>query len=265
MRLTAKTDRAERIAGQLGHQSFHWRKRQADAFQQGAGASCQHRQPAYGQRAGAALTGASGIYQRELRPLWLNLRRYAHFTSPIRRYADLIVHRALITALNLGDDGLKPGMESKLAGIGEQISMTERRAMMAERETSDRLLAYFLADQIGARFNGRIAGVIGAGLFVRLDKTGADGFIPASTLGTDYFVHDESQQALIGERTGERFRIGDQVEVRLMEAVPLAGSLRFEMLSKGEMTKPIGRGRPKRSFGKKSKGFARKRGNRSAK
>ncbi|WP_424981049.1 ribonuclease R [Maritalea sp. S77] len=194
----------------------------------------------------------------------LNLRRYAHFTSPIRRYADLIVHRALVSALQLGQDGLHPGAESKLAGIGEQISMTERRAMLAERETSDRLLAYFLADQLGARFNGRISGVIGAGLFVRLDKTGADGFIPASTLGTDYFVHDESQQALIGERTGERFRIGDQVEVRLMEAEPLAGSLRFEMLSKGEKTRPIGRGRPKRSFGKKSKGFARKRGKRSA-
>ncbi|GLQ18622.1 ribonuclease R [Maritalea porphyrae] len=168
----------------------------------------------------------------------LNLRRYAHFTSPIRRYADLIVHRALIRALKLGDDGLPKETDNKLAVIGEQISMTERRAMAAERETTDRLLAYFLADQIGARFPGRIAGVIGAGLFVRLDKSGADGFIPASTLGTDYFIHDEGQQALIGERTGERYRIGDQVEVRLMEAEPLAGSLRFEMLTRGERVKP---------------------------
>ncbi|MGJ8529728.1 ribonuclease R [Maritalea sp.] len=170
----------------------------------------------------------------------LNLRRYAHFTSPIRRYADLIVHRALIRALNLGDDGLPVDTDNKLAAIGQQISMTERRAMSAERETTDRLLAYYLADHIGAQFPGRIAGVIGGGLFVRLDKSGADGFIPASTLGTDYFIHDEGQQALIGERTGERFRIGDQVEVRLVEAEPLAGSLRFEMLSSGERVKPPG-------------------------
>jgi ribonuclease R len=183
----------------------------------------------------------------------LNLRRYAHFTSPIRRYADLIVHRALIRALNLGEDGLPTDTDSKLGMIGEQISMTERRAMAAERETSDRLLAYFLADQIGARFTGRIAGVVGAGLFVRLDKTGADGFIPVSTLGTDYFNYEEAQQALVGERTGERFRIGDQVVVRLMEAEPIAGSLRFEMLSDGEKTTPS-KGRrhkgrpPKRKF-----------------
>ncbi|WP_299348038.1 ribonuclease R [uncultured Maritalea sp.] len=175
----------------------------------------------------------------------LNLRRYAHFTSPIRRYADLIVHRALIRALKLGNDGLPPETDSKLPMIGEQISMTERRAMAAERETTDRLLAYFLADQVGATFPGRIAGVIGAGLFVRLDKSGADGFIPAGTLGSDYFLHDEGQQALIGERTGERFRIGDQVEVRLVEAEPLAGSLRFEMLTTGEQVKP-----PRRSRGR---------------
>jgi len=183
----------------------------------------------------------------------LNLRRYAHFTSPIRRYADLIVHRALIRALKLGDDGLPPETDNKLPAIGEQISMTERRAMSAERETTDRLLAYFLSDKVGATFPGRIAGVIGAGLFVRLDKTGADGFIPAATLGSDYFLHDEGQQALIGERTGERFRIGDQVEVRLMEAEPLAGSLRFEMLTNGEQVKPPrrhrGRSPAKKSFG----------------
>ncbi len=113
----------------------------------------------------------------------LNLDRYAHFTSPIRRYADLIVHRALITALKLGDDGLSDSEISKLQGIAQHISSTERRAMAAERETSDRLLAQFLAGQIGARFEGRISGVTRSGLFVRLTETGADGFIPASTIG----------------------------------------------------------------------------------
>ncbi len=189
----------------------------------------------------------------------LNLRRYAHFTSPIRRYADLIVHRALIRALGLGEDGLPAETDGKLPMIGEQISMTERRAMAAERETSDRLLAYFLADQIGARFSGRIAGVVGAGLFVRLDKSGADGFIPVSTLGTDYFVYDESQQALIGERSGERYRIGDQVSVRLMETEPLAGSLRFEMLSRGEKTTPPKRGRPRKTTHRKGIGGRRRK------
>ncbi|WP_196258529.1 ribonuclease R [Pelagibacterium limicola] len=176
----------------------------------------------------------------------LNLDRYAHFTSPIRRYADLIVHRSLIKVLGLGDDGLTEAEESRLATVGQHISATERRAMAAERETADRLLAQFLANHIGARFTGKIAGVVGAGLFVRLDETGADGFVPASSLGTDYFRYFEDQQALIGERTGERFRIGDRVEVRLLEAAPMAGALRFEVLSEGERIKPPGPGRTQR-------------------
>ena len=110
----------------------------------------------------------------------LNLRRYAHFTSPIRRYADLIVHRALIRALKLGADGLPDDTDAlALAEIAANISVTERRAMKAERETADRLIAHFLADRVGATFDGHISGVTRAGLFVELDETGADGFIPA--------------------------------------------------------------------------------------
>lgn len=174
----------------------------------------------------------------------LNLDRYAHFTSPIRRYADLIVHRALIAAMDLGKDGLKPDDAAALPAIGQHISSTERRAMSAERETTDRLLAQYMASHIGARFDGRISGVTKSGLFVRLAETGADGFIPASTLGKDYYRYVEEQQAMIGERTGERFRLGDSVSVRLLEATPLAGGLRFEILSEGERGKPLGgRGR----------------------
>ncbi len=168
----------------------------------------------------------------------LNLRKYAHFTSPIRRYADLIVHRALIRSLDLGKDGLPDTTPEKLRDIGTKISATERRAMVAERDTNDRLIAAHLKDHIGATFTGRVSGVTKSGLFVKLAKTGADGFVPASTLGADFFRHDEAAQAMIGERTGEGFRLGDTVEVRLAEALPMAGALRFEILSKGRYMKP---------------------------
>jgi ribonuclease R len=163
----------------------------------------------------------------------LNLRRYAHFTSPIRRYADLIVHRALIRALGLGAGGLEETSAKTLAAVAERISAAERRAMAAERETMDRLIAAHMADQVGARFAARIAGVTRVGLFVRLRDTGADGFIPAGSLGADYYRFEEASRALVGSRSGETFRLGDTVEVRLVEAAPFAGALRFEMLSEG--------------------------------
>ncbi|MEQ1771092.1 MAG: ribonuclease R, partial [Devosia sp.] len=191
----------------------------------------------------------------------LNLDRYAHFTSPIRRYADLIVHRALITALDFGKDGLGEEEAGRLQGVAEHISTTERRAMIAERETSDRLLAQFLATKIGAEFMGRISGVTRSGLFVRLLDTGADGFIPASTLGQDYYRHVEEMQAMVGDRTGEMFRLGDTVKVRLLEAAPVAGALRFELLSEGSRVKPssvkrAGK-RPSGSYGPKGRSGSR--------
>jgi len=164
----------------------------------------------------------------------LNLRRYAHFTSPIRRYADLVVHRALIRALRLGSDGLPDLSREELAEVAAQISAAERRAMAAERETVERLIALHLSEQVGTVFAGRVSGVTPVGLFVRLTETGADGFIPAATLGDDYFRHDESLHALIGNRTGEMHRLGDEVSVKLVEAAPFAGALRFELLSEGK-------------------------------
>jgi len=159
----------------------------------------------------------------------LNLRRYAHFTSPIRRYADLIVHRALIRAGKLGSDGLPDGIDTRgLAEIAANISATERRAMKAERETTDRLIAHFLADRVGAIFDGHISGVTRAGLFVELDETGADGFIPARNIGEEYFRFQEAARAFVGRSATHR--LGDPVTVELVEAAPVAGALRFRLV-----------------------------------
>ena len=201
----------------------------------------------------------------------LNLSRYAHFTSPIRRYADLIVHRALIRALRLGEDGLQDQTISALAAIATDISAAERRAMAAERDTIDRLIAFHLASQIGSVFAGRVAGVTRSGLFVKLDETGADGYVPAPSLGMDYYAYEEGLQALVGQSTGEAWRLGDRVEVRLIEAAPVAGALRFEMLSEGRilkgsggrkraMRRGAGRNKAHLSKGGKSRRLSRPRG-----
>jgi ribonuclease R len=175
----------------------------------------------------------------------LNLRRYAHFTSPIRRYADLVVHRGLIRAQDFGSDGLPESQDTRALGeIAAQISAAERRAMKAERETNDRLIAHFLADRIGATFDGRISGVTRAGLFVKLDDTGADGFVPARTIGQEYFRYEEAMHAMVGSRSGETHRLGDRVTVRLVEAAPVAGALRFELLSEGRVVRSAQRTPP---------------------
>jgi ribonuclease R len=161
----------------------------------------------------------------------LNLARYAHFTSPIRRYADLIVHRALVRALAMGEDGLTDRDLAEIKDTAEKVTFAERRAMAAERDAMDRYIAAFLADHVGAEFSGKITGVTRFGLFVRLAETGADGLVPVSTLGGEYFIHDDRSHALVGERSGARWPLGMSVRVRLTEATPVTGGLLFEMLS----------------------------------
>jgi ribonuclease R len=173
----------------------------------------------------------------------LALRRYAHFTSPIRRYADLLVHRSLIGALGLGDGGLDEGAPAAFAEVGEHISATERRADAAERDAMDRYMAAFMADKTGADFAGWINGVTRFGLFVTLDETGADGLVPVSTLPNDFYDHDAAGHCLVGRATGRVYRLGDRVEVRLAEANPVSGGLIFGLLAGGTMAAPARRGR----------------------
>ena len=173
---------------------------------------------------------AQAIYSPDnLGHFGLNLAKYAHFTSPIRRYADLTVHRALIRALGLGKDGQTPQEQAELEAIAEEITAAERRSMAAERDATARYIASFLADRVGSTFEGRVTGVTRFGLFVKLDESQADGLVPVSTLGDQRWVHDESAHALVGERTGERYLLGQKVSVRLEEATPVSGGLLFSI------------------------------------
>jgi len=174
----------------------------------------------------------------------LNLAKYAHFTSPIRRYADLIVHRALIRAFGLGDDGLTDREIGELPKIAEHISMTERRAMAAERDSTDRYVAAFMEDRVGETFDARVTGVTRFGLFVRLAESGAEGLIPIRGLGADYFRHDERRQALVGERSHVTFSMGAPLKVKLREAAPVTGGLRFELAEGGAARAGGGKDRP---------------------
>jgi ribonuclease R len=160
----------------------------------------------------------------------LALPRYAHFTSPIRRYADLSVHRALISGLGLGHGALAKGAEATFAEQGRHISMTERRAQAAEREAVDRFTAAFLKARIGAIFTGRINGVTRFGLFVTLDDSGADGLIPISTLPEDYYDHLAAEHSLVGRRWGRRYSLGERVSTRLTEADPITGGMVLELI-----------------------------------
>ncbi len=172
----------------------------------------------------------------------LSLRNYAHFTSPIRRYADLIVHRALISGHGWGDDGLSPFDVETMAETGKQISDTERRSMVAERDTTDRYLAAYLADRVGSSFAGRVSGVQRFGLFVRLEDSGADGLVPIRSVGREFFHFDPDSQTLTGSDTGLTIGIGQRVTVRLAEAAPLTGGLILELLEIEDRALPKGSG-----------------------
>jgi ribonuclease R len=169
----------------------------------------------------------------------LGLARYAHFTSPIRRYADLVVHRALVAGLKLGPGGLGDEEPARLADTSEHITATERRAALAERDAIDRYLAAFMVDKVGAVFDARISGVTRFGLFVTVTGSGASGLVPVSSLPDDFWMHDETMQTLSGRRTRLVFRLAQEVEVRLSEASPITGGLVFHILQ-GE---PAPRGR----------------------
>ncbi|MCK8786164.1 ribonuclease R [Roseomonas sp. NAR14] len=160
----------------------------------------------------------------------LALARYAHFTSPIRRYADLLVHRALVRGLRLGDGALAAGEEAGFVEAGEHLTRTERRAAQAERDAVDRYLAAFLQDRVGNVFDARISGVTRFGLFVTLDGNGASGIVPLASLPDDKWFHDEAAQSLVGQRTGLRLALGEAVEARLVEAAPLTGGLVFHLM-----------------------------------
>ena len=181
----------------------------------------------------------------------LGLARYAHFTSPIRRYADLLVHRALVSGLKLGDGGLPPDCLPKFADWGEHISGTERRAATAEREAVDRYVSGFLADRVGAVFDAKISGITRFGMFVTLAETGADGLVPISSLPDDYWTHDEARHCLVGTRSRRTWTLGQSVRVILREANTLTGSMVFQI--EGERprapkpAKPLYRGQRKRA------------------
>ena len=160
----------------------------------------------------------------------LALARYAHFTSPIRRYPDLVVHRALIAAYGLGEGALAEADKGRFVEFGEHLSMCERRAVAAERSAMDRYVAAYMAAHVGATFPGRVTSVTRFGLFAALDGTGADGLIPIRSLGQEFFRHDEGRQILIGERTGETYGLGDRLRLKLVEADTATGGLLFEIV-----------------------------------
>ncbi|MBS0271593.1 MAG: ribonuclease R [Proteobacteria bacterium] len=181
-------------------------------------------------------TQAQALYHPEnIGHFGLSLKKYSHFTSPIRRYADLVVHRSLTTALKLGDDGLSK--DTDLSAIGEQVSFTERRAAAAERAAIERYVALYLKDKVGETFEGRINGVTSFGLFVTLEHSGADGLIPIAYLTDDFYHYEERKHRLIGRRKKRIYTLGDLITVVLKDVDTLTNSITLapleSMSSKG--------------------------------
>jgi len=194
----------------------------------------------------------------------LALKSYAHFTSPIRRYSDLIVHRALVSGHGWGDDGLSQEDMDRLEATAQHISDTERRSMMAERDTTDRYLAAYLSERVGAEFTGRVSGIARFGLFVKLDDSGADGLVPLSSLGNEYFRFDKDKQTLTGERSKFVIGLGKRVTVRLSEAIPTTGGLALELLEVEGRALPASRSRKSGKSSKRKPASAKRKTSKTA-
>ncbi|MBL4720131.1 MAG: RNB domain-containing ribonuclease, partial [Alphaproteobacteria bacterium] len=207
---------------------------------------------------------SKAVYQPDhLGHFGLALSQYCHFTSPIRRYPDIIVHRALVSAFQQGPGGLTPEEEEAIEEIGEQTSITERRGESAERDAKDRYIAAFMAAHIGATFKGHIGGVARFGFFVTLDETGADGLVPVSSLPWDRYFHEESAHRLVGQQTGNTYTLGGAVTIKLAEANVHTGGLIFHVIDGGEIIKTSGKrsgpGLSPRSTSKKGRKNAKAR------
>lgn len=189
----------------------------------------------------------------------LALRNYAHFTSPIRRYSDVIVHRGLVSAHGWGKDGLSAADIEDLDATAKHISDTERRSMLAERDTTDRYLAAYMAERVGNEMAGRISGLAKFGIFVKLDDSGADALIPMGSLGTEYFHYDRDNNTLMGADTGIEIGLGARVEIRLTEAAPVTGGLVGELLTLEGRALPQGRGAGRRGSPRRKAAAARKK------
>lgn len=185
----------------------------------------------------------------------LGLRRYAHFTSPIRRYSDLLVHRALIEAHGFGPDGVDQGASGDLADICAHISMTERRAAAAERSAIDRFSAMFMARRVGEEIEAVVTGVLHFGAFVNLAGGLADALLPVQELPDDYYDHDDKSHALLGRHSGFSIKLGQTLTVRLREADPISGRLRVDYISGGTTGRPVRRA----GFAGSGRGFRRGR------
>lgn len=194
----------------------------------------------------------------------LALDKYAHFTSPIRRYADLLVHRSLIGAYGLGNGGMDEHEKARIEEIAEHISGTERTSMEAERNAVDRFTASYLSSHVGAQFEGTINGVTRFGLFVTLAESGADGLIPMKSMSDDFYIHDEKAHALIGRRRGYVYRLGAKVQVIIKEADGITGSCIFNLapgqkgadisgMAKPQIPRDNKNRRPSKKYGKPSK------------
>ena len=177
-------------------------------------------------------TQAQAVYSPEnIGHFGLALSQYTHFTAPIRRYSDLLVHRLLVSGLKLGEGGINPEQVKNLAGLCEHISFTERQSANAEQNAVDRYLAMTMQDKVGQLFTGRISSITAFGLFIMLDGTGADGFVPFRAMHGDYFKFDEKRTRLVGKHSGKTYQLGDSVKVILCECNPATGSLLFKLAS----------------------------------